>query len=100
MKVNLNRLNKRQKEIVREECVKHFDTLVENMNRDVFIQMAHYFHFKCGYGQKRLETLVEGLKEALDGIHARYELSESDTSWVCEKKLKEDGIDVERLLDT
>lgn len=31
------------------------------------------------------------------GMYARYELSVNDTAWLCEKKLKEDGIDVDEL---
>lgn len=50
------------------------------------------------YGKKRLAEIAEGLSEALQGLKARYELSESDTPWICEKQLKDSGIDVDALL--
>ena len=87
-----------QRKVLREECVKEFNTLLENFNRDITIQLLYLFRFKYGYGQKRLLQLTKELNETLRDLHARYELSESDTSWVCEKKLKESGIDVDAIL--
>ena len=100
MKVRLNRnqLSAAHRKILKEECVKEFNTLLETFNRDAMVQIIYMFHFKYGYGQKRLLQLTEDLKEALQGLHARYELSENDTSWICEKKLKESGIDVDAIL--
>ena len=95
MKVRINpKPNEAQKEIIKKE----FDKLLDNFNHDTFVQIAHYFHFERGFGQKRLEDLIKGLRTALSKIHSRYELNEVDTTWICELKLKEDGIDVERLL--
>ena len=99
MRVNINKPNEKQRQILRQECIKEFDKLTENMNRDVYIQLLHFFHFERGYGQKRLQVLADDLKTALDGIHARYELSDNDTAWICEKKLREDHIDVDKLLE-
>lgn len=88
----------KQKEIVRQECIKEFDLLLSNLNRDVCIQILHMFRFKRGYGQKRLTALANDLKEVLDTIHSRYELKESDTAWLCEMKLRESGIDIDSIL--
>ena len=97
------RINKQptvaQKKVIREECIKEFDNLLENLNRDVYVQILHFFRFKRGYGQKRLQLLADELKSVLDGIHARYELTESDTAWICEQQLKNSGIDVDALLE-
>ncbi len=98
VKIN-NKPTAAQKILLRQECIKEFDKLVENMNRDVYIQLLHFFRFKRGYGQKRLQALADDLKSALDGIHARYELSDSDTAWICEKQLVDSGIDISRLLE-
>lgn len=99
MRVNFNRPNKEQKKLLREQCVIEFDKLLGNLDHDVFIQILHFFHFERGYGQKRLENLANDLAHALDGIHARYELSDNDTAWICEKKLREDHIDVDKLIE-
>ena len=99
MRVRLNKEpTKKQKEIVRQECQKEFDLLLANLNRDVCIQILHMFRFKRGYGQKRLEDLANDLKEVLDTIHSRYEMDEGDAVWLCEKKLRESGIDLDKIL--
>lgn len=99
VRLNKNEPTAAQRKALKAECVKEFDTLLENLNRDVYIQLLHFFRFKRGYGQKRLKILADELKEALAGIHARYELSESDTVWICEQQLKNSGINVDKLLE-
>lgn len=99
MKVRLNNQpSVAQRKILRQECVREFDVLLKTFNRDVMTQIIYLFRFKYNYGQKRLEHLTNDLKEVLQGVHARYELSENDTPWICEKKLKESGIDIDALL--
>lgn len=93
------RIHKNEPTAEQRKALKNeFDKLLENLNRDVYIQLLHFFRFKRGYGKKRLKALADDLKGALDGIHARYELSESDTPWICEKQLKDSGIDIDALL--
>lgn len=98
VRINNKQPTAAQRKMLRQECVKEFETLLDTFNRDVMIQLIYLFHFKYGYGQKRLEQLTNDLKEALQSIHIHYELSENDTPWLCEKKLKEDGIDIDALI--
>ena len=99
-KINKCEPNAAQRKVLRGEVIKEFDTLLENFNHDVMVQLLYMFHFNSRYnfGEKRLKQLHEDIKEALEGLHARYELSVNDTAWLCEQKLKEDGIDVDELL--
>ena len=96
-KINKCEPNAAQRKVLRGEVIKEFDTLLENFNHDVMVQLLYLFHFKYGFGQKRLKQLNKDIAEALEGLNARYELSVNDTAWLCEKKLKEDGIDVDEL---
>ena len=100
MKVRLpnNHLTPAQRKIIREECTKEFETLHQNFEHDVNVKLFYLFHFKYGFGFKRLLQLSKDMKELLDGLHARYELSEAEDIWLCKKKLKDDGIDVDELL--
>ena len=98
VRLNRNEPNAAQRKALRIECVKEFDRLLKNFNHDVMVQILYLFHFKYGYGEKRLTQLTDDLKEALEGIHARYELSDNDTPWLCETKLKEAGINIEEIL--
>ena len=98
VRLNKNEPNAAQRKVLKEQCVREFDKLLESFNHDTCIQILYYFRFKKGYGKKRLAEIAEGLSEALQGLKARYELSESDTPWICEKQLKDSGIDVDALL--
>lgn len=98
VRITKNQPNAAQRKVLKAECVKEFDTLLENFNHDVMVQLLYLFHFKYGFGQKRLKQLNKDIAQALEGLHARYELSVNDTAWLCEKKLAEDGINIDELL--
>ena len=98
VRLNKNEPNAAQRKVLKELCVREFDKLLESFNHDTCIQILYYFRFKKGYGKKRLAEIAEGLTESLKGIKARYELSESDTTWICEKQLRDSGIDLDEIL--
>lgn len=75
------------------------DILLENAEHDIRVKLLHFFRFKRGYGLKRLKALNNDLTEALKGIHARYELAEGDTAWICEKQLEESGINLSKIFE-
>lgn len=98
VRINNNQPNAQQKKILMEECVRQFDALTKNFEYDVNTKIFYLFHFKYGFGLKRLVQLSKDMKEVFDGLHSRYELPEGEDIWLCKKKLKEDGIDVDELL--
>ena len=49
VRINNNTPTAAQRKALKAECVKEFDTLLENLNRDVYIQLLHFFRFKRGY---------------------------------------------------
>jgi hypothetical protein len=55
-------------------------------------------HFTEGYGSKRLKRVAKEFIKLQKMLKERYELGENDTTWFCEKKLKEAGIDVSEIL--
>ena len=87
-----------QRKALLQECVKEFDTLTKNFEYDVNVKLFYLFHFKYGFGIKRLLQLSKDMKEIFEGLHSRYELPESEDVWLCKKKLAEKGIDVDELL--
>lgn len=97
VRINNNQPTSAQKRALKQECVKEFDILLKNSNIDIRLQLLHYFRFKKGYGQKRLEQLDSDLREMLKNIHARYELSEDDTAWLCKKRLEDSGINLDAI---
>lgn len=96
------RINKpptlKQKALIRQECQKEFEKLLNVFDRDVALQIAHILHFDYGFGQKRLQQFMCRLKAMQQEQRLRYELSPDDTSWICEKQLRDSKIDIEALL--
>lgn len=99
MKCHVPKLTAKEMKAVREECQRQFDELLNGYNRQVALQLLHVLHFDYGFGQHRLETFSKRLKEMQTGMRSRYELTESDTAWLCEQQLRSDHIDVDTLLE-
>lgn len=87
-----------QRKALEQQCVKEFDILTENFEHDANVKLLYLFHTKHGYGKKRLKRLSKDINDVFQGLHARYELDETDSVWLCKKKLEDDGIDVDELL--
>lgn len=94
-----NEPNAAQRKTLRKEVVKEFNNLLELYNKDTALQVLHILRFDFGFGQERLQKFADKLKEMQIRQQERYELPESDTPWLCEKQLKESGIDIEAILE-
>ncbi len=98
VRINNNAPTATQRRALRQQCVEEFDKLLAGFNRDVALQVLHILHFEYGFGQKRLEAFSEKMKAMQDGQAERYQLTDSDTPWLCERQLREAGIDVDKFL--
>ena len=52
-------------------------------------------HEQFGFGYKRLRRFFECFAESLNKLLERYDMDSSDRLWICTRKLKEYGIDLE-----
>lgn len=99
VRINSNKPTATQRKALREECVKEFDKLLANYNRQAAIQILHILRFDYGFGQKRLKEFSDRLKALQDRTTVKYELEEGDTIWICKKELEESGIDLKEFLE-
>ena len=98
VRINNNQPNAAQRKVLRGEVVKEFNNLLAMYNHDTAVQVLHILHFDFGFGQQRLQKFADKLKAMQIEQEQRYELPESETPWLCEKQLREDGIDIDELL--
>ncbi len=100
MKVRINREEPTatQRRALRAECVREFDKLLAEYNRQSAVQILHILHFDYGFGQQRLKKFAEKFANMQLKTIDRYEMTDEDTPWLCEKQLRDDGIDVDKLL--
>lgn len=98
VRINNNQPNAEQRKVLKQEVAKEFGKLLKQYNHDTAMQVLHILHFDFGFGQSRLQKFADKLTEMQANQKERYELSDSDTPWLCEKQLKESGINVDYLL--
>ena len=89
----------KQDELIKQECKKEFAKLLDHYNREVAMQVIHILHFDFGFGEKRLYKFAERLNEMQRKQKETYELDSSDTAWLCEKQLKDEGLDVDKIIE-
>lgn len=98
VRINNNQPTATQRKVLRQECVKEFDKLLAEYNRQVAVQILYLLHTDYGFGNERLAKFADKLKQMQIDLEDKYEMGNDCMWWVCEQKLKESGIDVERLL--
>jgi hypothetical protein len=100
MKVRINREEPTaaQRRALKNEVKKEFDKLLGLYNKEVALQVLNILHFDFGFGQSRLQKFADKLTEMQIETLDRYEMSDEDTPWLCEKQLREDGINLDELL--
>lgn len=92
-----NRPNAAQRKALQQMVGTEYNKPLEKYNRQANLQFLYVLHFYFGFGQKRLQQAVDKLFEMQKDLDYRYELPEDDTPLLCELKLKESGIDIDKL---
>ena len=53
-------------------------------------------HEQLGFGEKRLKEFYKRFVLGIQDLNERYELGSEDNCWLCTKKLKYAGFDIEK----
>lgn len=93
-----NQPNAAQKKALYTVSDQRFFENLEKYNREAALIVLYILHFIFGFGQKRLKRFADKLSEMQDNIMRRYEADGEDIADICEIKLKDSGIDVERII--
>ena len=54
-------------------------------------------HTEFGFGVKRLQKFHDSFNDGIKRLLERYELEDDDQIWLCTHKLKQLGIDIEKM---
>ena len=100
MKVRLNKQEPTatQRRALKKVVAEEFNGLLDRYNHDTALQVLHILHFDFGFGQARLQKFADRLTKMQKDQRERYELTDNETPWLCEKQLEDDGIDLNELL--
>lgn len=99
VRINSNQPNAKQRAVLKKECRKEFQNLLEYYNKQVALQVMHILHFDYGFGEKRLEQFFTKLKEMQARHMERYEVNDADVPDICEIQLRDAGINFEDFFE-
>ena len=99
VRIHNNQPNAAQRKALRAECVKEFDKLLADYNRQVALQVLYILRFDYGFGQQRLEQFSKHLAEMQINTIGRYDAIDEEVPDICEIKLRDSGIDVKKILE-
>ena len=100
VRINNNTPNAAQRKALRAECVREFDKLLADYNRQVALQVLYILRFDYGFGQQRLEQFSKHLAEMQINTIGRYDAIDEEVPDICEIKLRDSGIDVKKILES
>lgn len=72
--------------------------LLAEFNREVALQVLYILRFDFGFGQERLKKFADKLAEMQNNTVHRYEVKDGEIPDICEIKLRDSGIDVDKIL--
>ena len=98
VRINNNQPTSAQRKVLKQECVKEFDKLLADYNRQVALQVLHILRFDFGFGQQRLKQFSDKLAQMQIKTINRYEATDSDVPDICEIQLRDSGINIDELL--
>lgn len=101
MKVRINNdtPSAAQRRALQQECIKEFDSLLSKFNKQVVLQVLYILRFDFGFGQKRLNKFADRLNEMQIKTIERYEIKDEDVSDICEIKLRDSGINIDKFFE-
>jgi hypothetical protein len=94
-----NQPTAQQKKVLEQEVIREFNKHLERYNHSTAVQVLHILRFDYGFGQARLQKFADKLCEMQKHQEEFYELPPGDTPWLCEKQLRDSGIDIDKILN-
>lgn len=88
-------LTANERKAMRMEIKRELIQLGAKYTIDLQTVFLYWLHAKKGYGKKRLRQAWEDLSTLQKELMDHYQMDVPDMVWVCNRKLKEIGVDLE-----
>ena len=90
--------SKEEQEALNREINRQLAQNIEGLKINLLALILWQLHEQLGFGKNRLMQFYNGFKPAIDELQQYYDLyTGEDTDYMCKRKLKDLGIDVEQL---
>lgn len=77
------------------EIQRQFAEYLSKSENEISAIILWELHEQFGFGQKRLKNFYIHFGKSVKELITRYELENSDDIWLCTRKLKEIGVDLD-----
>lgn len=81
-------------EEVDRQCREKLKEYDQNHIEEISAMLLYTLHEVFGFGEQRLKKFYWAFDEQMDALLQRYEMGMDDKLWLCSRKLKEIGIDI------
>lgn len=84
-----------QKKAMNEEINRQILERDTTFSMDFDSTVLYVLHITFGFGKNRLRRFWEAFIKNHDELRQYYEMDSEDNAWLCRRKLKEIGVDIE-----
>ena len=97
MKANVHmRLSVAEQKALKEEINRQLASNMVRLEAEINALVLWGLHEQLGFGAVRLKKFFDYFSVSLRELSRHYEMSDVEQSWLCKRKLKEIGVDVEQ----
>ena len=84
-----------EKKAIEREIQNQLAEYDKNHAKELSAMVLWVLHTEFGFGKTRLKRFYDIYATSINDLINRYDLDDSDQIWLCTKKLKDAGIDIE-----
>lgn len=84
------------KEYVSRYARRYFQEFDRRHSDEIDALILWEIHEQLGFGEKRLKRFYDGFEKSYRDLQSRYECTDEEGIWVCQKKLLTIGVDLDR----
>ena len=88
-------LTSSERKAMKMEIKRELIQMADRYTEDIQSVFLYWLHVKKGYGKKRLRQSWEDIVALQEELMEYYQMDVPDMVWVCTRKLKEIGVDIE-----
>lgn len=91
------KLNKKEQKAFDEMLSEQIRQASADHEKEEMAVVAWVLHRRLGWVENGIRNFMKDYYPVLQELNTRYEMDATDTPWLCSKKLKDSGIDFDKI---
>lgn len=88
-----------ERKAINEEASKIIQEASREHEKEELAIVGWQLHHRLGWGEKRISDFLRDYYTDLKQLIDHYEVSKTDAPWLCSQKLRDNGIDWDKIYD-